>query len=88
MISLEADHKAKIKKLIADAKKMDATNPRLYLVEGDELLKAGNKKEAAKNYKLASDGLKANKSEEFLKPTLGHLRSKAINGKNAIIVKD
>jgi tetratricopeptide (TPR) repeat protein len=69
--SLEADHKAKIKKLIADAKKMDATNPRLYLVEGDELLKAGNKKEAAKNYKLASDGLKANKSEEFLKPHWG-----------------
>jgi Flp pilus assembly protein TadD len=69
--SLEADHKAKIKKLIAEAKKMDATNPRLYLVEGDELLKAGNKKEAAKNYKLASDGLKANKSEEFLKPHWG-----------------
>jgi Flp pilus assembly protein TadD len=69
--SLEADHKVKIKKLIADAKKMDATNPRLYLVEGDELLKAGNKKEAAKNYKLASEGLKANKSEEFLKPHWG-----------------
>jgi tetratricopeptide (TPR) repeat protein len=69
--SLETDHKSKIKKLIAEAKKMDATNPRLYLVEGDELLKAGNKKEAAKNYKLASDGLKANKSEEFLKPHWG-----------------
>ncbi|MFM2155263.1 MAG: hypothetical protein RL516_12 [Bacteroidota bacterium] len=69
--SLEADHKAKIKKLISEAKKIDATNPRLYLVEGDELLKAGNKKEAAKNYKLASEGLKANKSEEFLKPHWG-----------------
>jgi tetratricopeptide (TPR) repeat protein len=69
--SLETDHKAKIKKLISEAKKIDATNPRLYLVEGDEFLKAGNKKEAAKNYKLASDGLKANKSEEFLKPHWG-----------------
>jgi len=59
--SLETDHKAKIKKLISEAKKIVATNPRLYLVEGDEFLKAGNKKEAAKNYKLASDGLKANK---------------------------
>ena len=35
------------------------------------LLKAGNKKEAAKNYKLASAGLKANKSEEFLIPHWG-----------------
>jgi tetratricopeptide (TPR) repeat protein len=69
--SLETDHKVKIKKLISEAKKIDATNPRLYLVEGDELLKVGNKKEAAKNYKLASDGLKANKSEEFLKPHWG-----------------
>ena len=69
--SLSADHKAKIKKLIADAKKIDATNPRLYLVMGDEMLADGNKKEAMKNYKLASDALKASKSEEFLKPHWG-----------------
>ncbi len=69
--SLSADHKAKIKKLIADAKKIDAANPRLYLVMGDELLAEGNKKEAMKNYKLASDALKASKSEEFLKPHWG-----------------
>lgn len=69
--SLAVDHKAKIKKLIADAKKIDAANPRLYLVMGDELLADGNKKEAMKNYKLASDALKASKSEEFLKPHWG-----------------
>ena len=69
--SLAVDHKAKIKKLIADAKKIDAANPRLYLVMGDELLVDGNKKEAMKNYKLASDALKASKSEEFLKPHWG-----------------
>ena len=69
--SLSADHKAKIKKLIADAKKIDATNPRLYLVMGDELLAEGNKKESMKNYKLAIDALKASKSEEFLKPHWG-----------------
>lgn len=69
--SLAVDHKAKIKKLIAEAKKIDAANPRLYLVMGDELLAEGNKKEAMKNYKLASDALKASKSEEFLKPHWG-----------------
>ena len=69
--SLAVDHKAKIKKLIVEAKKIDATNPRLYLVMGDELLADGNKKEAMKNYKLASDALKAIKSEEFLKPHWG-----------------
>ena len=69
--SLSADHKAKIKKLIVDAKKIDATNPRLYLVMGDEMLADGNNKEAMKNYKLASDALKASKSEEFLKPHWG-----------------
>ena len=69
--SLAVDHKAKIKKLIAEAKKIDATNPRLYLVVGDELLAEGNKKEAMKNYKLASDALKTSKSEEFLKPHWG-----------------
>lgn len=69
--SLSADHKAKIKKLIAEAKKIDATNPRLYLVMGDELLADGNKKEAMKIYKLASDALKASKSDEFLKPHWG-----------------
>jgi hypothetical protein len=70
--SLAVDHKAKIKKLIAEAKKIDAANPRLYLVMGDELLVDGNKKEAMKNYKLASDALKASKSEEFLKPHWGN----------------
>jgi tetratricopeptide (TPR) repeat protein len=70
--SLAVDHKAKIKKLIADAKKIDAANPRLYLVMGDELLADGNKKEAMKNFKLASDALKASKSEEFLKPHWGN----------------
>ena len=70
--SLSADHKAKIKKLIADAKKIDAANPRLYLVMADELLAEGNKKEAMKNYKLASDALKISKSEEFLKPHWGN----------------
>ena len=70
--SLAVDHKAKIKKLIAEAKKIDAANPRLYLVMGDEMLADGNKKEAMKNYKLASDALKVSKSEEFLKPHWGN----------------
>ena len=74
--SLEGDHKTKIKKLIAEAKKIDATNPRLYLVEGDEFLKVGNNKEATKNYKLAGDGLKAQQSEEFLKPHWGNAELK------------
>jgi predicted negative regulator of RcsB-dependent stress response len=38
---------------------------------GDELLADGNKKEAMKNYKQASDALKVSKSEEFLKPHWG-----------------
>ncbi len=42
------DHKGEIKKLIAHAKKIETINPRLYLVEGDDFLKAGNKKEVIK----------------------------------------